>query len=347
MGHDRYGPVRLGRRLTAATAVVALGALAAGCGTNSSGGSGGSGGSGSSGGESFKPTGTVHMDVPFAPGGGSDVFGRAMAKGFEDEQPGLTVTVENRPAGSGAVGYTFLFSKKGDPNYILPSETTGVALPLTTKTPWTWRDFTPIMEVASDTNLLVVPKASPYQNLKQVIADLKQNKHVTMGLTGATSVDAIVTGLMEGQKGVKFDRVIFQSGEEEVKGLLDGSVAMAMLNPSEVIGEVKSGDLRPIAAFAEKRYTQPPLDKVPTAKEQGVDVDFVQYRGLFAAGGITSAQEKYWETTAKKWTQSADFAKYLKDNYLQKTIRSHKQFVSYLADYEKTIKAALAKNGRG
>lgn len=342
MAHGRYGRVRLGRRLTAATAVVALGALAAGCGTNSSGGSGSS-----SGGESFKPSGTVHMDVPFAPGGGSDVFGRAMAKGFEQVRPGLTVTVENRPAGSGAVGYTFLYSKKGDPNYILPSETTGVALPLTTKTPWTWRDFTPVMQVASDTNILIVPKDSPYHNLGDVISALKQKKHVTMGLTGATSVDAIVTGLMETQKGVKFDRVIFQSGEEEVKGLLDGSVAMAMLNPSEVIGEVKSGDLRPIAAFAEKRYTQPPLDKVPTAKEQGVDVDFVQYRGLFAAGGLTSAQEKYWETTTKKWTQSADFAKYLKDNYLQKTIRSHSQFVSYLADYEKTIKAALAKNGRG
>lgn len=337
MGQDKYGQGRRGRRLIAATALMTVGALAAACA-----GSGGSGGGGS-----FKPTQTVHMDVPFSPGGGSDVFGRAMAQGFEKVRPGLTVTVENRPAGSGAVGYSYLYSKRGNPYYILPSETTGVALPLTTKTPWTWRDFTPVMQVASDTNLLVVPKNSPYNNLGDVISALKQHQHVTMGLTGATSVDAIVTGLMEGQKGVKFDRVIFESGEEEVKGLLDGSVAMAMLNPSEVIGEIKSGDLRPIAAFAEKRYTQPPLDKVPTAKEQGVNVTFVQYRGLFAAGGLTDAEEKYWETTTRKWTQSPEFAKYLKDNYLQKDIRSHAEFVSYLKDYEKQVKAALAKNGRG
>lgn len=337
MGQDKYGKGRRGRRLIAATALMTLGALAAAC--ASSGGSGGGG--------SFKPTQTVHMDVPFSPGGGSDVFGRAMAQGFEKVRPGLTVTVENRPAGSGAVGYSYLYSKRGNPYYILPSETTGVALPLTTKTPWTWRDFTPVMQVASDTNLLIVPKDSPYKNLGDVISALKQHQHVTMGLTGATSVDAIVTGLMEGQEGIKFDRVIFESGEEEVKGLLDGSVAMAMLNPSEVIGEIKSGDLRPIAAFAEKRYTQPPLDKVPTAKEQGVNVTFVQYRGLFAAGGLTNAEEKYWETTTRKWTQSPEFAKYLKDNYLQKDIRSHAEFVSYLKDYEQQVKAALAKNGRG
>jgi putative tricarboxylic transport membrane protein len=279
------------------------------------------------------------MDVPFAPGGGSDVFGRAMAQGFEQAQPGLNVTTENHSGGSGAVGYSFLYSKKGDPYYLLPAETTGVALPLTTKTPWTWQSFTPVMQVAADTNLLIVPKGSKYTSLGQVITALKQGQHVTMGLTGATSVDAIVTGLMESKMGVKFDRVIYQSGGEEDRGLLDGSVDMAMLNPSEVIGELTAGALRSIAAFADQRFEQAPLDTIPTAKEQGVDVTFVQFRGLFAAGGISNAEEQYWEQTTKKWTDSPSFQKYLKDNYLKKAILPHDQFVSYLQTYEQTIKS--------
>ncbi|MGH3329574.1 MAG: tripartite tricarboxylate transporter substrate binding protein, partial [Streptomycetales bacterium] len=61
------------------------------------------------------------MVVPFSPGGGSDIFGRAMAKGIEEVRPGVNVTVENRPSGNGAVGYSYVFAREGDGHYLVPS----------------------------------------------------------------------------------------------------------------------------------------------------------------------------------------------------------------------------------
>ncbi|MGH3321352.1 MAG: tripartite tricarboxylate transporter substrate binding protein [Streptosporangiaceae bacterium] len=321
-----------------AVAVVVAGTVAA-CGSASGGAPAGAGGS------SWKPSQTVHMDVPFAPGGGSDVFGRAIAQGFEKVRPGLNVTVQNRAGGSGAVGYTFLYSKKGDPYYLLPSETTAVALPLATKTPWKWTSFTPIMQVAEDTSLLLVPTDSPYKSLKDVIAAAKHGKHLRIGVTGTLSIDAIQVALMEKDAGIQLRRVVFESGGEMITGLLGGNVDMGMLNPSEGIEQVKAGKVRGIAVFSDHRYKRPPINKVPTAKEQGVDVSVGQYRGLFAAGDLTDAQIKYWVQTARKWTQSPSFKKYIKQNHLRKVIRPHDEFVPYLHTYDSTIKKALKASG--
>lgn len=302
----------------------------------------GSGGGGSSG--AWKPTRSVTIDVPFAPGGGSDVFGRALQKGIQDVRPGVHVNVVNKPAGNGAVGYSFFYGKKGDPYYLLPSETVGVALPLTTKTPWKWTDFTPIMQIAEDVNLLVVPAKSPYRDLKSAVAALRKGTRERMGLTGATSVDGIDTSMIERDQKVKFNRVVFDSGGEEVAAMLGGDIDMAMLNPSEVIGQIKAGKVRAIAVFAEKRYTKAPLDQVPTAKEQGIDVSFTQYRGVFATGGITKAQQKYWIDTIAKWTKSPAYKQYIDSNYLNPVQRNQSEFRKYLTEYQKQLESVLQKD---
>ena len=313
---------------------IALAAGLAGC------GGGGSAGT-SGGGESWEPERPVTIIVPFAPGGGSDVFGRALGKGIEESRPGVNITVENRPGGSGAIGYSFLLSKKADPHYLIPSETAGVALPLTTDTPWKWTDFTPVSQIGEDVTLMVVPQDSPYQKLPDVIDALKQGKQVRMGVTGATGLDAIVTGLMEQDQGVKYRRVTFDSGGELVNALLGGDIDTAMLNPSEVIGQLKAGKMRAVAVFADSRYENAPLNEVPTAKEQGVDVAFTQYRGVFAAGGLTDAEVAYWEETLQKWMQSDSYKKYLADNFLRPVQRPHDEFVTYLKGYEKELQGVL------
>lgn len=316
-----------------AVATALLGSLAA-CDANSGDASGGS---------TWKPTRQVTIDVPFAPGGGSDVFGRALQKGIEQVSPGVHATVENRAGGNGSVGYSYFFTKRNNPYFLVPSETVGVALPITTKTPWKWTDFTPIAQVAEDVNLLIVPKDSPYADLKSTVAAARQGKRIRMGLTGATSVDGVDTSLMERDQAITFDRVAFDSGGEEVAALLGGDIDMAMLNPSEVVGQIQGGKVRAIAVFAEQRFKRAPLNTVPTAKEQGVNVSFTQYRGVFAAGGITAAQQKYWADTIAKWTKTPDYTKYIQSAYLNPVQRSHDAFVSYLKGYQAQLESVLKK----
>ena len=306
----------------------------AGCGQTGGGGDGGA---------EWEPTQDVVMIVPFEAGGGSDILGRAMASGMEQVRE-VNITVENRPSTTGAVGYAYLLEQQGDPHYMLASETTAVALPITTETPWTWEDFTPIGQIAEDATLLVVPQDSEFGSLQDVIDAAKQRR-LTVGVAGTTGLDTIVFGILEERAGIEFEYVVFESGGEIVNALLGGDIVMASLNPSEVIGQLEAGDLKALVAFAEKPYESGELADVPTAKEEGFDVAFTQYRGLLGPGGIQPEERQYWADALVAWTDTGNYDKYIRDNYLISVIRMGQEFETYLQKYEKTIRNVLAKTG--
>lgn len=304
-------------------------------------GCGQSGGGGDSG---FEPSQNVVMIVPFEAGGGSDILGRAMAAGMELVREGVNITVENRPSGSGAVGYSYLLEQQGDPHFLLASETSAVALPITTETPWTWEDFTPVAQIAEDATLLVVPQDSDFQSLQDVLDAAKQNR-LTVGVAGATGLDTIVFSLVEEQENVEFERVVFESGGEIINAMLGGDIDLASLNPGEVIGQIESGDLKALVVFADEPYEGEPLAGIPTAKEEGVDVSFTQYRGAFAPGGIQPEARKYWADALVAWTDTENYQKYIEDNYLISVVRTGQEFENYLQDYEKTLREVLGDQG--
>jgi putative tricarboxylic transport membrane protein len=292
---------------------------------------------GNGGGSGFQPTRDVVMIVPFAPGGGSDLLGRAMASGIEEVTDGeVNVTVENRPAGSGAAGYSYLLQQSGDPHFLLASETTGVALPLAVDVPFHWSDFTPIAQIAEDATLMVVNQDAPWQSLPEVIDAAKQGQ-ITVGVTGATSLDTIVTTLVEEDQNVKFDPVVFESGGELVTALLAEDIDMATLNPGEVAGQLESGKMRALAVFAEEPYETGDLAELPTAPDEGVDVTFTQYRGPFAPGDIPEDARKFWEDTIREWTETDAYDKYIEENTLRPVYREGQEFEDYLEEYEKTV----------
>ena len=326
-----------GRDFLRASGGMVVGAYAlglVGCGQTGGGG----------GGAGWEPTQDVVMIVPFEAGGGSDILGRAMASGMEQVREGVNITVENRPSTTGAVGYSYLLEQQGDPHYMLASETTGVALPIVAETPWTWEDFTPIGQIAEDATLLIVPQDSEFGSLQDVIDAAKQSR-LTVGVVGATGLDTIVFGLLEENAGVEFERVVFESGGELVTALLGGDIVMASLNPSEVIGQLEAGDLKALVAFAEKPYEGGELADVPIAKDEGYDVSFTQYRGLFGPGGIQPEERQYWADALVAWTETDNYNKYIQDNYLISLIRTGQEFESYLQRYEQTIRKVLGETG--
>ena len=289
---------------------------------------------------SWSPDGNTTMVVPFAAGGGSDLAGRAAAAGLEKVVPGMTMTVENRDGGSGAVGYSYFMSKQGNPDYLLATETALLALPLTQDVNFSYTDFTPIMKLGEDYTLLVVKKDSPYKTCTDVV-DASKKGRVVAGISGVTGLDNVVFKLTEEKTGAHFDRVPFESGGELMAALLGGQVDIASLNPGEVIGQLKSGDIKALCAFSEQRYDYPDLADIPTAKEQGIDVAFAQYRGLIAPGGITDAEKQGWIAAAKKYAASPAYTSYIKQNYLQPTQAFGADFGDYLANNSKVLANAL------
>ncbi|MDF2810338.1 MAG: Twin-arginine translocation pathway signal [Microvirga sp.] len=295
--------------------------------------------------DSFTPKGPVTMIVPFGAGGGSDLMARSMAAGITAVRPGVQVAVENRPGGNGVIGYNYLRQHKGDPQIVLASETAAIALPLLIQPPpFHWTDFTPVAQIAGDSQLLVVPYNSPFKGLADFVAAAKQKKF-RVGLTSTTSSDAIVANLLSRSQGVSFQPVVLESGSASVARLLNGDIEFTILNPSETIGQMNAKMLRPLAAFSDVRYPKDStLGEVPTAKEQGVDVAFAQYRGLFAAGGITKAQADYWAASMEEWTKTQAYKDYIAKNNLFPEFRRGDEFIAYLKQTQATLERALKKD---
>lgn len=289
--------------------------------------------------DGFSPSGDVRMVVPFGAGGGSDASGRAIAAGLEDGT-GLNISTENREGGSGAVGYSYFLSQEGKDNYLLAAETALLALPLTQDVEFDYTSFTPIMKLGDDYTLLVVAPDSPYETCSDVV-DAAGSERVVAAVSGATSLDEIVFTLVEDATGVQFDRVPFESGSEVLAALLGGVIDIASLNPGEVLGQLEAGDLKALCAFSEERYEYEQLSDIPTAKEQGVDVAFAQYRGFIAPGGISAEARDYWIAAAKEFAESDAYEVYIEENVMQSNVAYGDDFVAYLEGNNDDLKKVL------
>ncbi|MCG5211880.1 tripartite tricarboxylate transporter substrate binding protein [Streptosporangium sp. KLBMP 9127] len=312
---------------------IAIGLLAlalAGCGANTA-------DTADAGGAGWKPRGNVTMIVPFGAGGGSDIAGRAMAGAIEKSTtPKVNISVENREGGSGAVGYSFLLSKKGDGNRLLATESALLTLPAAGNVTFTYKDFTPIMKIAEDGSLMVVPKASPYKTCAELV-DAAKKARVPVGVAAAFGIDNFTFKMIEKSEGVEFQRVPTESGGELTTALLGNQIQAALLNPGEVVGQLRSGDLRALCATTDKRYEYPELKDIATAKEQGIDVSYANFRGILAPGGIPAEAKAYWIKAAQNLLKSPEYDKYVKDNYLQPVQAEGDQFTTTLEQLNQQI----------
>ena len=281
------------------------------------------------------------MVVPFAAGGGSDVSGRTVAEGLE-AATGVNITAENREGGNGAVGYSYFLGQQGNANTLLAAETSLLTLPIAQDVEFEHTSFTPIMKLGDDYTLMVVRDDSPYTTCAEVV-EAARSERVVAAVSGAVSLDEVVFSMVEQDQGVEFDRVPYESGGEVVAGLLGEQVDIASLNPSEVVGQIESGDMRALCAFSEERYEYEELADIPTAGEQGIDVAFAQFRGFIAPGGIPDDATEFWTGAAEDFAGSEEYQAYIEDNYMQPNAAYGDEFAAYLDTASTELEAVFAQ----
>jgi putative tricarboxylic transport membrane protein len=262
------------------------------------------------------PEKPINLIVHAGAGGGSDIFSRTLSAAFEKEkllpQP---IVVENKPGGSGAIAFAYVAGKKKDPYYVLTAVTSFMTTPLMGITPVGLKDFTPIANFAFDEYMLMVSPKSKYKSVKEIIADAKANpKKITVGGTQLGSSDSICAYLIEKAAGVQFNFIVFNGGGEVNAALLGGHIDIAVSNPGEALELSKAGKVKLLGVFSDKRLHGAP--DVPTLKEQGVDVTYVQNRGLVAPADIPADARKVLEEAFAKYMKTDIFKKYLEDNML-------------------------------
>jgi len=236
----------------------------------------------------------LKMLVPANPGGGWDQTGRGFAQALQQNDIVKKIQIDNKGGAAGTIGLAqFVNSAKGDPNAVMIGGSVMVGGIALNKSPVSVTQVTPIARLTGEYDVLVVPANSPIKSLKELIAQFKSNPgSVSWGGGSAGGTDHIIVAMIAQASSVdpsKINYIPFAGGGEAQAAIMGGHVTVGLSGWNEFAGQIEAKKLRPIAVTSGKRL--PGID-VPTLKEQGVDVELSNWRGIFAAPGITDDQRK-------------------------------------------------------
>lgn len=254
--------------------------------------------------------------VPAAPGGGWDQTGRALQAALQSEKIVQRITVDNKGGAGGTIGIAqFVSSNKGDPNAVMIGGMVMVGAIITNKSPVNLTQVTPLARLTGEYEVIVVPGSSKIQSMKELVAQFKANPGgVAWGGGSAGGTDHILAGMIAQAVGVepaKVNYIAYAGGGEAQAAIMGGHVAAGISGYGEFAGQIKTGKLRALAISSDKRI--PGID-IPTLKEQGVDVELSNWRGIFGAPGITDAQKKELIDVIGKAVKTASWQETLKRN---------------------------------
>lgn len=233
------------------------------------------------------PNKPIRLIVPFPPGGATDIIGRTLAQKLT-LQLGQTVIVDNKPGAGGTLGSTEA-SKAAPDGYTLLLATTSthsIAPSLYTNISYNAeRDFTPISEVATATNVLIVTPNLPVKDVAELIALAKAKPDaLNYASSGNGTIVHLQTELFKQLAGVQLTHVPYKGTALAIPDLISGQTHVLFDSIVSGLPHIKGGKVRALAVSSAKRT--PLLPEVPTTAESGL-ADYVvnTYFGLFAPPG--------------------------------------------------------------
>jgi tripartite-type tricarboxylate transporter receptor subunit TctC len=287
-----------------------------------------------------QPTKPVEFVISTAPGGGSDIYARAMAGIIEKNklspQP---VQPVNKEGGSGAVAFTYVYEKKADMHYVMITLNSFFTTIITQKLPYKATDFTPIANMALDPFFLWVNEDSPWKTAGDFLAAAKAGS-ITVAGTGSKQEDeALFRRIEDTMKTKPFTYVPQTSGATVAAALAghQGGVNATVNNPSEGLPFYQGTNkkLRPLCAFTPESPKTGVYTGLATCASQGIAIDdYFIMRAIVAAPGLTASQQAFWVDVFKKVYDSAEWKAFMDTNALQPDFRSGVDFRQFLTRYQ-------------
>jgi putative tricarboxylic transport membrane protein len=233
---------------------------------------------------------SLKMMIPANPGGGWDQTGRNLAAAMQSAKLVKSVQFDNKGGAAGTIGLAqFANASKGDPNAVMIGGMVMVGGIILNKTPVSLSQVTPIARLTSEWEVIVVPANSPHKTLDSLLKAFKADPgKVSWGGGSAGGTDHILIGLIAkaiGADAAKINYVPYKGGGEAIAAILGGHVTAGVSGIGEFLEHIKSGKMR---ALAQSGPTK--VEGIASLKEQKVNVELGNWRGIFGAPGITQAQ---------------------------------------------------------
>ena len=335
--------MRLSTQLKVTTAVVAVGLALSACGVSKQETS-------SSGGTAAAPAGPVEglrILVPNSPGSGYDTTARLAAKAMQDAKLASTIEVFNSAGAGGTVGLQRLVNEQGKDDILMQMGLGVVGAVYTNKSKATLNDTVPIAKLIEESEAIVVPAGSPYQTLDQLVAAWKANpgKVPVGGASNPGGPDHLTPMLLAKAVGVTpkdVNYVSYDGGGELLTGVLGKKVAFAATGIGEVAEQAKSGDVKILAVTSAK-----PVEGVDakTLKEQGVDLEFTNWRGIVGPPGLSPEKTKQYIDLLTKMHDSEQWKKTLADQGWTDAFQTGDEFKNFLKQQNDSVAGVLQELG--
>ncbi len=250
------------------------------------------------------PSKPLEIVAPAGAGGGWDAIARTLNVVLDKEklynQP---ISVLNKSGGGGAVGLAYIFmNQKND--YELVVYSPPLIINTINKTfAQDFKQLTPLAKLITDFQVFLVKADSPYKTLDDLLQAIKKNPSAVKFAGGSSpgSMDHLAFCKVAKAAGIdpaKLVYVAFSGGGEAMTTLLGGNVAFVSTGTGEAMGQIQAGTVRALAISSPTRMGGS-LKNVPTVKEQGLDVTYEVWRGVFGAPGMSAAAKDWWGKTLK------------------------------------------------
>lgn len=294
------------------------------------------------------PSGPVKLVVPFPPGGSVDTYARLMGRQLA-ERIGKPVVVENRAGAGGSLGSETVARSKPDGYTLVWGTVSSHAInnSLYTKIRYdNIKDFAPITQLMEQPLLVVVPVASPIQNLADFQRAL-QTRSIAfrVGTPGVGTTGHLAMELLKRRTGGDLTHIGYKGSNPMLTDLIGGHIDMGFDNFPSAVAQVRSGKLRAIAVTSEKR--SPLLPDLPALNEAIPGVQAVAWQGLFAPAGTPEEVLARLEREVIAILRQPDYIAALVDSGSTPTPKPRAEFANFVkvetARWAEIVKASGAK----
>lgn len=295
------------------------------------------------------PLDEVHFLIPAGPGGGWDGTARGVGEALIKSGLVSNVSYENLSGGGGGRAIAKLIETASRrQNTLMVNSTPLVVRSLQKIFPHSFRDLVPIASVIADYSCFVVSKNSPHKDWESVVEALLADPASVKVAGGSVrgSTDHIVFARAMQLRGANARDVIYipyDGGGKAMAGILTGETDILSTGLSEAIDMKKAGEVRILAVTAAERIDEAP--DIPTLKELGVDLEFANWRGFFAAPGLSPERYRDMEETIARLMETPAFERVRERNGWSRLHREGQAFYSFLERQEKEIGKLMAELG--